>query len=56
MYSGTSEIKDTLEPAILSTIERLSSSRKSKNVLLLWGMISLGHSKLSFLEREAVLL
>ena len=38
MYSGTS---DTLGSAVLSTIyiERLSSSRRSKNVLLLWKMI-----------------
>ncbi len=31
--------------AILSTLERLSSSRWSKNVLLLWEMIVLGHYK-----------
>ncbi len=35
-YSGASRIKDTLGPAILSTIERLFSSRRSKkNVFLL---------------------
>ncbi len=41
-------MKDTLGPAVVS---RLSSSRRSKNVLLLWKMIVLGLYKLSFLER-----
>ncbi len=42
-------IKD--QPLILSTIESLSSSLRSKNVLQLWVMIIWGHYKLSFLER-----
>ncbi len=36
-------IKDTLGPAVLSAVERLSFSRRSKNVLLLWEMIILGY-------------
>ncbi len=42
-------------PAILSTIERLSSSRRSKNVLLLWELIVSGRYKLQVLSREVVL-
>ncbi len=45
-------MKDTLGPAILSTIERSYSSRRSKNAFLLWEMIILGDYKLSFLERR----
>ena len=33
-------IKETLGPVVLSTIERLSSSQRSKNVLFLWKMIN----------------
>ncbi len=43
--------KDILGLAISSTIEMLSSSRMSKNVLFLWEMIILGYYELSFLER-----
>ncbi len=38
-------IKDTLGPAVLSTIEGLSSSQRSKN---LWEMIVWGYFKLPF--------
>ncbi len=35
------------EPAISFTIEKLTSSCRSRNVLLLWEMINLGHYKVS---------
>ena len=46
-YSGTS--------AILSTVERLSSSQRSRNVLLLWKEIVLEHTLCTVLSREVVL-
>ncbi len=44
-YSGNLQIKDT------PFCQRLSSSRRSRNVLLLWEMIIFGYYQLSFLER-----
>ncbi len=52
MWNFQLHIKNTLGPAILSTIERCPrSSRRSKNVLLLWEIITFFLERLSSSQR-----